>query len=119
MEKFTVSSNTIYFIVENSVHTAYVHLGGLQDNVALVDITRKLNLLESCVRSSRMKERELTQQRFERFSSYVAHLADLCRTAKAEGATAICLVYAAITCLDDLRFTLNSIAIANNLKTVY
>lgn len=119
MEKFTVTSNTIYFIIENSVHTAFVHVAGLQDNATLVDITRKLTLLEGCVRTSRMNEQELTPHRFERIATYVAHIESLLRAAKVEGVTAICLTYSATTCLADLRFTLNSIAISNNLPTVY
>ena len=119
MEKLTLTTTTLYFILENSVHTAYVGVAGLGDNTDLVEISRKLNLLESCVRSARMHEKELTPYYFGRLSTYVAHLENMLRSAKVEGVTAICLTYSAITCLNDLRYTLNSIAITNDLPTVY
>lgn len=119
MEKLTITTTTLYFILENSVHTAYVSVAGLQDNTDLVKVSRKLSKLESCVRSARMNEKELTPYYFTRLTTYVAHLEDMLRSAKVEGVTSICLTYSAISCLDDLRFTLNSIAIANNLPTVY
>lgn len=112
-----LSSITVLYIIENSLSSVSTALQGLGEPTDLV--LKKVQKTLGCVRSMRINDKELTFARYHRIVTYIKYLEDLLKPVHTEGTFAICMVNQARTLLLDLRFTLNSIALENNLELVY